>query len=486
LTLLVGIAPTRADGPARGPAGEQVALLVGVRKYNPEELRDLPYAEADVEGLARTLRATGYPAENVVLMTQPAAARDLRFAPEAAKVRRELALLLQNRTKDDTVLVAFAGHGVQFQGDDGHYFCPADARLGDRSTLVALSEVYRELERCPARVKLLLVDACRNDPLADRSRSRATVRLESSTRPAVAEPPAGVVALFSCSQGERAFEHEELKHGVFFHYVIEGLQGQAAPEGETEVTVGDLESYVQRGVDRFVRARFGTSQRPERRGQVRGAVALVRVAGLADLRRGKRQLLEEHQYEAAAASLTRALRANPRHAEALALRARARNSLESYDKALADSRQALDLDPQSADAHIALASALTGRKEHDQAIAECNEALRLDPRFALAYAIRAFAYVQKQDLDRALADVAEALRLDPSLAEAVNVRGVVRFARGEFARAAADFTRAHELAPNDPALLANRGGARVALGEYAAALADLNEALRIRPRYPAA
>ena len=55
------------------------------------------------------------------------------------------------------------------------------------------------------------------------------------------------------------------------------LRGQAAPDGESEVTVGDLESYVQRGVDRFVRARFGTSQRPERRGEARGAVALVRL-----------------------------------------------------------------------------------------------------------------------------------------------------------------------------------------------------------------
>jgi uncharacterized caspase-like protein len=118
---------------------------------------------------------------------------------------------------------------VQFAGDATPYFCPADARLADKATLLALSGVYRELERCPARVKLLLVDACRNDPLADHSRARATVRLESSTRPAVAEPPAGVVALFSCSQGERAFEHDELKHGVFFHYVIEALRGQAAP-----------------------------------------------------------------------------------------------------------------------------------------------------------------------------------------------------------------------------------------------------------------
>src|SRR5215470_17214659 len=283
-TLLTALTPSLAAQPARRAGGDQFALLVGVRKYHPNELRDLPYAEADVEGLARTLRGVGYLPENVVLMTQSAAARDLRFAPEAAKIRGELRLLLQNRTKEDSVLIAFAGHGVQFQDDAEAYFCPADARLAERSTLVSLAEVYRELERCPAGVKVLLVDACRNDPLADQSRARSTVRLESFTRPSVAEPPAGVVALFSCSRGERAFEHDELKHGVFFHYVIEGLQGLAAPEGEREVTVGDLESYVQRAVDRFVRSRFGASQKPERRGQVSGAVALARVGAFVELK----------------------------------------------------------------------------------------------------------------------------------------------------------------------------------------------------------
>src|SRR5262249_36280061 len=271
-TLLVVLAPARAADAPRRPAGEQFALLVGVRKYNPNELRDLPYAEADVEGLGKTLRAAGYAPENVVLMTQAAAARDLRFAPEAGKIRTELKLLLQNRTREDTVVIAFAGHGVQFQNDEEAYFCPAVARMADRATLVSLSEVYKELEQCPAGVKVLLLDACRNDPLSDHSRARNTVQLESATRPSIAEPPAGVVALFSCSKGGRAFEHDELKHGVFFHYVIEALQGQAAPEGETEVTVADLESYVQRAVDRFVRSRFGASQKPERRGQVRGAV----------------------------------------------------------------------------------------------------------------------------------------------------------------------------------------------------------------------
>src|SRR5262249_39609925 len=155
----------------------------------------------------------GYQPDNVVLMTQSAAAKNLRFAPESAKIRRELKLLLGNRAKEDTILIAFAGHGVQFSKEEESYFCPADARLADRSTLISLRGVPRGWARAPARLKVPRGAPCRTAPLADHSRSRATVRLESSTRPAVAEPPAGLIALFSCSEGERAFEHDELKHG---------------------------------------------------------------------------------------------------------------------------------------------------------------------------------------------------------------------------------------------------------------------------------
>jgi tetratricopeptide (TPR) repeat protein len=474
--LLTALAPALAAQPTRR-TGDQFALLVGVRKYHPNELRDLPYAEADVEGLAKTLRAAGYPRENVVLLTQAAAAKDLRFAPESGKIRSELKLLLQNRNREDTVLVAFAGHGVQFRDEAESYFCPADARLGDKSTLVSLSEVYQELERCPAGVKVLLVDACRNDPLADHSRARATVRLESSTRPGIAEPPAGVVALFSCSKGERAFEHDELKHGVFFHYVIEGLEGKAAPEGEAEVTVGDLEGYVQRQVDRFVRARFGASQKPERRGQVSGAFPLARVEGFADLRRGKKQF-EERQYEAAVASLTKVLRVNPRHIEALALRARANVWLRRYDEAEADGRQAVDLDPQSTDAHVARAYALRGRKEYDRAIAECDEALRLDPKSARAYAVRGFAYALKGDNDRALADLDQAVGLAPKHAEYLTERGYVHHKLGEPARALADLEAALRLKPDLARAHYYRGLVRADAGRLDEAIADYTRALQ--------
>ena len=92
------------------------------------------------------------------------------------------------------------------------------------STLIALATVYDELKQCKASFKLLLVDACRNDPFAEATRSATEKKFDSLSRPPKKQLPGGVATLFSCSAGEKAFEDKEIQHGVFFHFVIEGLK----------------------------------------------------------------------------------------------------------------------------------------------------------------------------------------------------------------------------------------------------------------------
>ena len=85
-------------------------------------------------------------------------------------------------------------------------------------------------------MKLLLVDACRNDPQEGRN-------IDLDTR-----APAGArasAALFSCKCGERAFETPKLGkgHGVFFYHVLQGLKGKAKNR-KGEVTWSGLADYV--------------------------------------------------------------------------------------------------------------------------------------------------------------------------------------------------------------------------------------------------
>ena len=244
------------------PKGGKFALLVGVKQYDPTELNNLRYAEDDVTELAKVLSDSGYQSDNVMLMTQTQGKDKIRSIPLAVNIRKELDLILEGRTKDDVVVIAFAGHGVQFKDEDENFFCPMDAKLTDRSTLISLKEIQASLEKCPAALKVLLVDACRNDPQTQNSRARPEVKLESETRPPAEVPPEGIAAFYSCSKGQKAYEDADLKHGVFFYFVIEALRGSAARDNASDIFLNDLEYFVNRGVEPFVRTKLGQKQLP--------------------------------------------------------------------------------------------------------------------------------------------------------------------------------------------------------------------------------
>src|SRR5262249_23300073 len=130
------------------------------------------------------------------------------------------------------------------------FFCPADADLrdnvnydtGEAKSLVNLNELFTDLAGCGAGTKLVLMDACRNEVQA------RNVDVDKVT------VPLGVGALFSCGPGQKAFETDRLGgkgHGIFFHFVLEGLRGKAR-NSDGEVTWADLGRYVQRQVSREV------------------------------------------------------------------------------------------------------------------------------------------------------------------------------------------------------------------------------------------
>ena len=65
-------------------------------------------------------------------------------------------------------------------------YLPADVQLNQQSTLMPITEFYELFRDCPARSKLLLVDACQS------------AALEHFEWPA-SDPPPGTAVMFACS-----------------------------------------------------------------------------------------------------------------------------------------------------------------------------------------------------------------------------------------------------------------------------------------------
>lgn len=437
--------------------GDTYAFLVGISEYeSKDELKALRFACDDVISFAGVLRNSGVPAKNIVVLHDRQSIP--RFKPVCKKILKEFHLLLATLESEDFLIVALAGHGVQLGPAGENYFLPADADLKDPATLINIKTIYKEMEQSQAGRKLLLVDACRNDPEADNARS-AGVLLQPPRGMAEGPLPKGIAALFSCNSEQRSFEDPVLRHGIFFYQVIKAWEGAADLDRDGKLTLDELESFVRRETKTHAREALGSIQTPVFQAN-RGAASRWVVASLA------------------------AQRPEPDVADLLD---RADALRQQGDDAAAEREyaKALRTDPGSAKAHLGLARLHHARGRLPQALREYSEAIKTDPNNALAFVGRAIALGDGGDLKNALADYEQAARINPDLVVTHVGQGAILTRMNRLDEAIAACTRAIALDAKNAKAYFNRGVAREAKKDGAGAARDFRKAFELDPRLKA-
>jgi formylglycine-generating enzyme required for sulfatase activity len=269
LGLGAGIVVSGRGRAAEGK-GRFYAFLVACQDYSKKDFHPLHHTKKDILAFHKLLVRSGFDKNNIVLMHDT---QTRLLLPEADKIRTQMKVLLKELRPEDTLIVAFSGHGVRFKGGKASFFCPLDAQLSEPKTLIGLDWVYDQLKECKSKQKLLLVDACRNEPRSDVAKGLPKIKLEKLGL-AQQAPPEGIAALFSCSDGEDSLEDPDLGHGVFFYHVLKGWRGAAANR-EGKLTLGSLADYVTDQVPRYVRLHFqDTTQVPAYKVEGKGSWVL--------------------------------------------------------------------------------------------------------------------------------------------------------------------------------------------------------------------
>ncbi|MBT9290683.1 caspase family protein [Prosthecodimorpha staleyi] len=237
---------------ASAPKPRLHVLAIGIDRYEVGRFR-LNFAVADATGLTRALSAAGrdvYSEVNVVTVLDGQATREgieAAFKGLAAEVRPE-----------DTFVFFLAGHGKTEDGEF-HFLPVGFGAAGDASVTsggIASRQWQAWFASVPALKSVLLFDACESGSMAVRGIERSTAmdRLIKAT---------GRTIITAAAETEAANEGYR-GHGIFTHAVLDGL-AKADADGDGEILVTELSSYVFKTVQATSRAHFGRDQTPQMR-----------------------------------------------------------------------------------------------------------------------------------------------------------------------------------------------------------------------------
>jgi uncharacterized caspase-like protein len=268
--------------------GSRWALLIGINEYEREDVTPLKYAVQDVHCLASALKgACGFPDAQVLVLTSDSPSE----RPTRGNIARRFSYLAQRMGEEDTFLFFFAGHGMFNPTVQESYLLTHEAdTYSDRTlreTCLPVERVREWLSDLPARNILALYDACRNEPLKGRhlgdnlmadalARDLGRVRHRTVPRPRTGGPEASAT-FYACKVGQRSFEWPAQAGGFFTHFLIRGLQGDAA-SANGEVTLNSLESYLAKQVPDATLKELNVRQQPwvAREGSGAGELVLAR------------------------------------------------------------------------------------------------------------------------------------------------------------------------------------------------------------------
>jgi tetratricopeptide (TPR) repeat protein len=494
------LAAQTAAATAAGLGGKTYALLVGISKYAKPGL-DLQYAHADATDFGRLLESpsVGVPHENILLLTDKDAT--------TAAVRNGFQDFLKRRaTKNDTVIILIAGHGIA----DGKnaFIVTHDSDPQDlKSTGLPMADLQSLFQEQVARVGrvLLFVDVCKSGTIG----TIKSIAVNADVQNFQNVEGGVLLAMMSARPKELSYEGPQFGggHGAFSFYLLKGLAGAADENGDRFVDGEELITYVRDNVPKVTdRNQHPTDISP---GSVNFQIADLKKPGinvgtkLIDSRTGQPRLvasteaepafLEEQVAEdvdrfTAAINAARILPDQPDNAFAFLQKLKADLDAEQYKERENQLRVALEnkaqevllryltgeQTPQSRDEFQ------RGARYMEAALTLTKESLYLEGREDF-FQGRAMLFDKK--FPQAAQLLEQSIRFDPGAAYGYNALGIAYLEQAQYGKAIPAFRDAVRRAQHWSYPLHNAALAYVETGDYKSAIKAYQDAIRLTPQY---
>jgi uncharacterized caspase-like protein len=188
-------------------AEKRVAFVVGNGAY--KNVAPLPNPSVDAKAMAATLRNVGFEVvEGSNLTRDKMTERLLDFGKKAQGA--------------DVALFFYAGHGIAISGTN--YLLPIDADIKSEMDVKLGSAINIDLTldqtMSDAKVKLVFLDACRDNPFAAKIKSNATRSVSVQSGLAEMKSGEGTLIAFATGPGQTALDGQEGTNSPFTRALI--------------------------------------------------------------------------------------------------------------------------------------------------------------------------------------------------------------------------------------------------------------------------
>ncbi len=187
----------------------RVALVIGNGNYQQPDLPKLPNPPNDAEDIAKALRGFGF--EVIERKNQTLEAMNQAIAEFGSKIGGSAAALFY-----------YAGHGIQVKNQN--YLIPVNARLESEASVpyqsVNLNQILDEMDNGKSGANIVMLDACRNNPISGKFRSGQTRGLASP-----GSAPKGTVIIYATDPGNVAADGKG-RNGLFTAGLLTAFKGK--------------------------------------------------------------------------------------------------------------------------------------------------------------------------------------------------------------------------------------------------------------------
>jgi uncharacterized caspase-like protein len=218
------------------------AVVIGISKYQKSGM-NLGYADRDAQFFYDYLTSPsggGVSKDNAALLVNEQATR--------ANILKEITDKCNRAFDDDLLILYIAGHGMPDPVGNEIYFLSYESQPDNLTgTAVSQIDIEKALARTRAKKKVWIADACHSGGAGLNINVRGD-RAYATNRMLIGIGTSSEgIAIFTASSGSEYSQEDEKwgdGHGVFTHYLLEGLSGKAETNKDGLISIRELYDYV--------------------------------------------------------------------------------------------------------------------------------------------------------------------------------------------------------------------------------------------------